>query len=120
SGRGFSYGGTHTGPKWWTMCIPPPGAGGCLLGALNQADTHPQAHMPTHIEKHTHTHPQAHMPTHIETHTHIHRHTHTHTHMHTDTHTHRDTFMVAGRNTGGDQLGTGGRVGALTAHQNTQ
>src|SRR4029434_371675 len=57
SGRGFSYGGTHTGPKWWTMCIPPPGAGGCLLGPLNKGVLRLSIDM-----AHTHTQTQENMP----------------------------------------------------------
>src|SRR4029434_1063154 len=57
SGRGFSYGGTHTGTKWWTMCIPPPGAGGCLLGPLNKGVLRLSIDM-----AHTHTQTQENMP----------------------------------------------------------
>src|SRR4029434_4412727 len=55
SGRGFSYGGTHTGPKWWTMDVYSStwGRGGCLLGALNKGVPRLSMHM---AHTHTHTH----------------------------------------------------------------
>src|SRR4029434_3486768 len=56
SGRGFSYGGTHTGPKWWTIDVYSStwGRGGISARGFKQRCTKTINRHGTHTHTHTH------------------------------------------------------------------